>query len=156
MDQVPEKRESIVQSWVGTWVELHYAASSAEVTPHGEISGPAETRIGACRLEAVDEKGTEASLPDAGKRSTLFIPWHSVLLIQGPSRQEMEQDQSEQTAEASRARRQELMDLLASAETQPKWRSQGLLLIAGWLLTLAMATYARPVTNYQTYSQVIR
>lgn len=115
MDQVPEKRESIVQSWVGTWVELHYAASSAEVTPHGEISGPAETRIGACRLEAVDEKGTEASLPDAGKRSTLFIPWHSVLLIQGPSRQEMEQDQSEQTAEASPARRQELMDLLASA-----------------------------------------
>jgi hypothetical protein len=115
MDQVPEKRESIVQSWVGTWVELHYAASSAEVTPHGEISGPAETRIGICRLEAVDEKGIEASLPDAGKRSTLFIPWHSVLLIQGPSRQEMEQDQSEQTAEASPARRQELMDLLASA-----------------------------------------
>jgi hypothetical protein len=115
MDQVPEKRESIVQIWVGTWVELHYAASSAEVTPHGEISGPAETRIDTCRLEAVDEKGIEASLPDAGERSTLFIPWHSVLLIQGPSRQEMEQEQSEQTAEASPARRQELMDLLGSA-----------------------------------------
>ena len=116
VDQEPEKRESVLQSWLGKWVELHYAASSAEVTPHGEmITGPVETRIGTCRLEAVNEKGIEASLPDAGERSTLFIPWHSVLLIQGPSRQEMEQDQSELTAEASPARRQELMDLLGSA-----------------------------------------
>jgi hypothetical protein len=118
VDHEPEKAESVLQSWLGNWVELHYAASSAEVTPHGEmITGPVETRIGTCRLEAMNEKGIEASLPDAGERSTLFIPWHSVLLLQGPSRQEMEQNQSEQTAEASPARRQELMDLLASAES---------------------------------------
>ncbi len=118
MDQEPEKRESIVKSWLGNWVELHYAASSAEVTPHGEmITGPVETRIGTCLLEAVNEKGIEASLPDAGERSTLFIPWHSVLLMRGPSHQEMKQEQSEQPEEASPARRQELMDLLASAET---------------------------------------
>jgi hypothetical protein len=66
-------------------------------------------------LEAADERGIEAAIPNPGERSTLFIPWHSVLLIQGPSRQEKEQDQSEQTVEASPARRQELMDLLASA-----------------------------------------
>ena len=118
VDQEAEKRESVLQSWLGRWVELHYAASSAEVTPHGEmITGPVETRIGTCRLEAVNDKGIEASLPNAGERSSLFIPWNSLLLIQGPSRQETEQDQSEQTAETSPARRQELMDLLASAGT---------------------------------------
>ncbi len=118
VDQEAEKRESVLQSWLGRWVELHYAASSAEVTPYGEmITGPVETRIGTCRLEAVNEKGIEASLANAGERSSLFIPWNSLLLIQGPSRQEMEQDQSEQTAETSPARRQELMDLLASAGT---------------------------------------
>ena len=44
-------RESLLQRWVGSWVELHHAASSAEITPHGEmISGPAESRVGTYRL----------------------------------------------------------------------------------------------------------
>lgn len=116
-----ETRESILQRWVGSWVELHHAASSAEITPHGEmISGPAESRVGTCRLEAIDERGIEAGILNPDERRTIFVPWHSVLLIQGPSREELqrEQDQPEQTEEAAPShRRQELMDLMSSAGT---------------------------------------
>ncbi len=116
-----EKRESMLQRWVGSWVELHHAASSAEITPHGEmISGPAESRVGTYRLEAIDERGIEAGILNPGERRTIFVPWHSILLIQGPSREELqrEQDQPKQTEEAGDpARRQELMDLIANAGT---------------------------------------
>ena len=114
-----ETRASILQRWVGSWVELHHAASSAEITPHGEmIVGPAESRVGTYRLEAIEEKGIEASILNPDERSKIFVPWHSVLLIQGPSREELEREQSEQAEEAAPShRRQELMDLLASAGT---------------------------------------
>ncbi|MDQ3965454.1 MAG: hypothetical protein M3246_03215 [Actinomycetota bacterium] len=115
MDQGSEARESILQRWVGSWVELHYAASSAEVTPHGAIvTGPPETRVGAYLLEAVDDRGIEAFIPDPHERRTIFVPWNSVLLVRGPSREELEQ--AERTEEAGRER-QELMDQLASART---------------------------------------
>ena len=114
-----EVRDSILQRWVGSWVELHHAASSAEITPHGEmVVGPAESRVGTYRLEAIDDKGIEASILNPEERSTSFVPWHSVLLIQGPSRQELDRDQSEQTEEATPShRRQELMNLMANAGT---------------------------------------
>ncbi len=116
-----ETRESILQRWVGSWVELHHAASSAEITPHGEmISGPAESRVGTYRLEAVEESGIEAGILNPDERRTIFIPWHSVLLIQGPSREELQQyqDQPEQTEESAPShRRQELMGLMANAGT---------------------------------------
>ncbi len=116
-----ETRESILQRWVGSWVELHHAASSAEITPHGEmISGPAESRVGTYRLEAIDERGIEAGILNPDERRTIFVPWHSVLLIQGPSREELQrnQDQPEQIEEAAPShRRQELMNLIANAGT---------------------------------------
>ncbi len=116
-----EAGESILQRWVGSWVELHHAASSAEITPHGEmISGPAESRVGTYRLEAIDERGIEAGILNPDERRTIFVPWHSILLIQGPSREELQRDQDrpEQTEEAAPShRRQELMDLLANAGT---------------------------------------
>jgi hypothetical protein len=117
MGQGSEAREAILQRWVGSWVELHYTASSAEVTPHGAIvTGPPETRVGAYLLEAVDDRGIEAFIPDPDERRTIFVPWNSVLLVRGPSREELEQ--AEQTEEGSPPReRQELMDQLASAQT---------------------------------------
>ena len=119
MDRGPEARESVLQHWVGSWVELHYAASSAEITPHGEmIAGPTESRVGTYRLEAIDDRGIEVGMLDPDERSTIFVPWHSVLLIQGPSREELERDRSGQTEEDPPShRRQELMNLLASAGT---------------------------------------
>ncbi len=116
-DQKLQTRESILQSWVGNWVELHYAASSAEVTPHGEmISGPAETRVGTYRLETADDRGIEAFIPDPDESRTIFIPWNSVLLIRGPSHEELER--SERTEEGGPPHgRQELMDRLAGAQT---------------------------------------
>jgi hypothetical protein len=119
MDQ--ETSSSVLGRWIGSWIELHHAASSAEITPHGEmISGPVESRVGTYRLEAIDERGIEASILNPDERRTIFVPWHSVLLIQGPSREELqrEQDQPEQTEEATSShRRQELMDLMANAGT---------------------------------------
>jgi hypothetical protein len=112
-----EARESLLQRWVGSWVELHHTASSAEISPHGEmVVGPAESRVGTYRLEAIENGGIEARPLDPAGRRAIFVPWHSVLLIQGPSREELERDQTEQVEEATPShRRQELMDLLASA-----------------------------------------
>ncbi len=116
MDQVPETRESVLQRWVGDWVELHYAASSAEVTPHGIIAGPPETRVGMYLLEAIDDRGIEAFIPDPDERRTIFVPWNSVLLVRGPSREELER--SERTEEGGPPRdREELMDQLSNAQT---------------------------------------
>ena|SRR5918911_5779015 len=109
-------KESILQDWVGNWVELHYVASSAEVTPHGIIAGPQETRVGMFLLEAIDDRGIEAFILDPDERRTIFVPWNSVLLVRGPSRDELEQ--SEQTEKDEPARdRQEIMDQLAEART---------------------------------------
>ena len=109
-------KESTLQDWVGNWVELHYVASSAEVTPHGIIAGPQETRVGMFLLEAIDDRGIEAFILDPDERRTIFVPWNSVLLVRGPSREELEQ--SEQTEKDEPARdRQEIMDQLAAAQT---------------------------------------
>ena len=118
MDQGPETGQAILESWIGKRVELHYTASSAGVTPHGIIAGPPETRVGTHVLEAVDDRGVEASIPEQKERRTIYVPWHSVLLIQGPSREELEPYESEQTEEAAAPRdRQELMERLANAGT---------------------------------------
>ena len=109
----PETRGSVLQRWVGNWIELHYAASSAEVTPHGIISGPPETRVGMYLLEAIDDRGIEAFIPDPDERRTIFVPWNSVLLVRGPSREELER-----TEEGGPSRdREELMDQLSNART---------------------------------------
>ena len=68
-------------------------------------------------MEAIDDKGIEASSLNPDERSTTFVHWHSVLLIQGPSREELDREQPEQTEEADPARRQELMVLMTSAGT---------------------------------------
>ncbi len=125
MDQGPETEQSVLQSWIGNQVELHYMASSAEVTPHGVIAGPAETRVGTYLLVAVDDKGIEAVIPDQEEKSTIYVPWHSVLLIQGLSREDLESDESEQNEVASEQAkvasvqhdRQDLMNRLANAGT---------------------------------------
>ena len=118
MDRGPETSESILVRWVGNWVELHYTASSAEVTPHGAIAGPPETRVGMYLIEVVDDRGVEAFIPDPDESRTIFVPWNSVLLIRGPSREELEREQSERTEEGDPSRnRQQLMDRLASAQS---------------------------------------
>ncbi len=109
-------KESILQDWVGNWVELHYVASSAEVTPHGIITGPQESRVGIYLLEAIDDNGIEAFMLDPDERRTIFIPWHSVLLVRGPSREELEQSERARKDESSRDR-QEIMDKVAEART---------------------------------------
>jgi hypothetical protein len=108
--------EPILEGWVGNWVELHYVASSAEVTPHGILAGPQETRVGMFLLEAIHDRGIEAFILDPDERRTIFVPWNSVLLIRGPSREELER--SEQTVEGEPSRdRREIMDRLAAART---------------------------------------
>jgi hypothetical protein len=109
-------KESILQGWVGNWVELHYVASAADVTPHGIIAGPQETRVGTFLLEAIDDKGIEAFILDPDERKTIFVPWNSVLLVRGPSREELEQSEQARKDEPSRDR-QEIMDQLAEART---------------------------------------
>ena len=109
-------KASILQAWVGNWVELHYVASSAEVTPHGIIAGPQETRVGIYLLEAIDDNGIEAFMLDPDERRTIFIPWHSVLLVRGPSREELEQSEQARKDGPSRDR-QEIMDKAAEART---------------------------------------
>ncbi len=120
VDRELQTKESILQSWVGNWVELHYAASSAEVTPHGEvISGPAETRTGTYRLEAADDRGIEAFIPDPDESRMIFVPSNSILLIRGPSHEELERERSERAEEGGPPHnRQELMDRLAGAQTE--------------------------------------
>jgi alkylation response protein AidB-like acyl-CoA dehydrogenase len=82
------------------------------------ISGPAETRIGTYLLEAASDRGIEAFIPDPEESRTIFVPWNSVLLIRGPSREELEREQSERTEESDPTRdRQRLMDRLANTQT---------------------------------------
>jgi hypothetical protein len=69
-------------------------------------------------IEAVDDRGVEAFIPDPDESRTIFVPWNSVLLIRGPSREELEREQSERTEEGDPSRnRQQLMDRLASAQS---------------------------------------
>ena len=117
MDREPGTRESVLQRWLGKRVELHYTASSAEVTAHGEVTGPAETRIGMYVLEAIDDMGIEASLPDPDKGKMIYVPWNSVLLIQGPIPEDPYRDLQTEEAGPPHGRRQELMDRLVNAQT---------------------------------------
>ena len=81
------------------------------------ISGPAETRIGTYLLEAASDRGIEAFIPDPEESRTIFVPWNSVLLIRGPSREELEREQSERTEESDPTRdRQRLMDRLTNTQ----------------------------------------
>lgn len=119
MDRELGIRESIVEAWVGNWVEVHYAASSAEVTPQGMVAGPPETRVGMYLIQAIDDRGVEAFIPDPDERRAIFIPWTSVLLIRGPSREELEREQAERTEEGSPlGDRQVLMDRLTRARSE--------------------------------------
>ncbi len=116
MDREPGIRGSVLQRWLGKRVELHHAASSAEVTTHGVVAGPPESRIGVYVLEAVNDMGIEASAPDTDNGTMIYVPWNSVLLIQGPLLEDPYRDlETEDTQPHDR--RQELMDRLANAQT---------------------------------------
>ena len=117
MDRGPGARGSVLQRWLGKRVELHHAASSAEVTAKGEITGPAETRIGVYVLEAVSDTGIEASVPDTDNGTMIYVPWNSVLLIQGPIPEDPNRDPETEEAAPPHGRRRELMDRLANAQT---------------------------------------
>ncbi len=117
MDREPGIRGSVLQRWLGKRVELHHAASSAEVTAKGVVAGPPETRIGMYVLEAVNDTGIEASVPDTDNGTVIYVPWNSVLLIQGPIPEDLDRDTETEEAAPSHGRRQELMDLLANAST---------------------------------------
>jgi hypothetical protein len=117
MDRGPGIRGSVLQRWLGKRVELHHAASSAEVTAKGEVTGPAETRIGVYVLEAVSDMGIEASVPDTDDGTMIYVPWNSVLLIQGPIPENSNRDPETEEATPPHGRRRELMDRLAKAQT---------------------------------------
>ena len=117
MDREPGIRGSVLQRWLGKRVELHHTASSAEVTTHGVVAGPPETRIGVYMLEAVNDMGIEASAPDPDNAKMIYVPWNSVLLIQGPIPEDPNRDSGTEEAAPPHDRRQELMGLLANAST---------------------------------------
>ena len=117
MDREPGIRESALQRWLGKRVELHHTASSAEVTAKGVVAGPPETRIGVYVLEAVNDTGIEASVPDPDDGKMIYVPWNSVLLIQGPIPEDPNRDPEREEAAPPHDRRQELMDRLANAQT---------------------------------------
>lgn len=117
MDRESGIRESVLQRWLGKRVELHHAASSAEVTTHGVVAGPPETRIGVYVLEAVNDMGIEASVSDPDDATMIYVPWNSVLLIRGPIPEDPNRDTETEEADPPRGRRRELMDLLANAST---------------------------------------
>ena len=107
----------MLQRWLGKRIELHHTASSAEVTTHGVVAGPPETRIGVYVLEAVNDTGIEASVPDPDNGTMIYVPWNSVLLIQGPIPENLDRDLEMEEAAPPHDRRQELMDRLANAQT---------------------------------------
>ena len=115
MDWERGVRGPVLQRWLGKRVELHHAASSAEVTAKGIVTGPAETRIGMYVLEAVNDTGIEASVPDTDNGMMIYVPWNSVLLIQGPIPEDLDRETEE--AAPPHDRRRELMDRLANAQT---------------------------------------
>ena len=117
MDRERGVRGPVLQRWLGKRVELHHAASSAEVTAKGVVTGPAETRIGMYVLEAVNDTGIEASVPDTDNGMMIYVPWNSVLLIQGPIPEDLDRDRETEEAAPPHDRRRELMDRLANAQT---------------------------------------
>ena len=117
MDREPGIRGLVLQRWLGKRVELHHMASSAEVTTHGIVAGPPETRIGVYVLEAVNDMGIEASAPDTDNGTMIYVPWNSVLLIQGPVLEDPYRDPEREEAAPPHGHRQELMDRLANART---------------------------------------
>ena len=117
MDREPRIRESALQRWLGKRVELHHTASSAEVTAKGVVAGPPETRIGVYVLEAVNDTGIEASVPDTDNGTMIYVPWNSVLLIQGPILEDPYRDPEREEPAPPHDRRRELMDRLANAQT---------------------------------------
>jgi hypothetical protein len=133
VDREPKTGESILQRWVGNWVELHYAASSAEITPHGGmVPGPSETRVGTYLIEAIGDWGIEVFVPDPDGTRSLFVPWNSVLLIRGPSREELAR--SEQTGKDGPPRdRRELMNRLAGAQTSAEEATAAIAAADDWL-----------------------
>ena len=93
MDKEPETSGSALQRWIGNRVELHYVAGSGKASPHGVDAGQPETRIGMYVLVAVDDRGVEAYIPE--ERQMVYVPWDSVLLIQGPMPEDLDREESE-------------------------------------------------------------
>jgi len=50
-------------------------------------------------LSAVDDRGIEAFMPE--QRQMIYVPWDSVLLIQGPIPEDPDRDELEDLEEAS-------------------------------------------------------
>ena len=84
---------SALQRWVGNRVELHYVAGSGKASPRSVDVGQPEIRIGMYVLRAVDDRGVEAYIPE--ERQMIYVPWDSVLLIQGPMPVDLDREESE-------------------------------------------------------------
>jgi hypothetical protein len=99
VDREPGTSGSALQRWIGNRVELHYVAGSGKASPHGVDVGQPEIRIGLYILGAVDDKGVEAYIPEG--RQMIYVPWDSVLLIQGPLPEDPDHKESEDLEEGS-------------------------------------------------------
>jgi hypothetical protein len=93
VDREPEMSASALQRWIGHRVELHYVAGSGKASPHGVDVGQPEIRIGMYVLGAVDDRGIEAYILE--ERQMIYVPWDSVLLIQGPIPEDLDREGSE-------------------------------------------------------------
>ncbi len=124
MEQRGERVAPIMTEWLGEWILVRYwggpkinADDAESNAPDYVASGPAEARQTMTLLEEVGNWGITVRHADDPPDVTSFLPWSAVMMMRGPSREAMEREQAEQTEEADPARRQELMDLLASAGT---------------------------------------
>lgn len=113
VDAGPIPPGSVLQRWIGNWIELHYLAGPDVESPHGISRGPLEARSGMFLLGGVGDMGLEAYRPPD---RPIYVPWNAVLFVQGPPPEDLEQ--AEQTGEtALLVERRELMDRLANAST---------------------------------------
>ena len=106
--------------WIGGAILIRYMAGPDELpTEVGQVTkGQPEARTAFAFLEGIGLYG--AIIRRRSDYPSTFIPWGSILSIQGPP-EDMQQDQQEDTEESAPSPdRQEVMDLLASAETQPQ------------------------------------
>jgi len=149
MDTDPADRP-LVYLMIGYQVIIEYLAGPRvtednwdQVVKEDEVlTGQPEARTATFWLRAYNNFGIEVTPTDEPK-DHIFIPWGAVLRIWGPDRPELEQAEreamqqeqpegSEETALSPD--RQEVMDVLANAET-PSEAADAKAAADGWLLT---------------------
>ncbi len=127
------QRSGELDRWLGKLVFIRYMGSSDPSKEHIEqmgedqnftLTGPLQVVQHLALLETYDQFGIKVRSPVEESRP-FFLPWGAVLYIYSSPEAEQGQppgqDQQEGTEETVPSPdRQELMDLLASAETQPQ------------------------------------